>query len=89
MLFLCFVVWVAFFLGVIVGWAWKPRWATLGSVDKFNFSSPSSVVVSSPIKGLASNSLKVWNPSYGSCAIEEGAEKEQVSVPVAKDINCR
>jgi hypothetical protein len=87
MLFLCFVVWVAFFLGVIVGWAWKPRWATLGSDDKFKFSSPSTVV-SSPIKVLGSNSLNLWNPSYGSCAIEEGAEKEQVSVPVAKDINC-
>lgn len=76
MLFLCFVaVWVAFFVGVIVGSAWKPRWATLGYDGKFNFSSP--------IKGFGGN------PSYGTCAMEDGVEKEQASVPVAKDTNCR
>ncbi|KAG5558925.1 hypothetical protein RHGRI_008761 [Rhododendron griersonianum] len=75
MLFLCFVaVWVAFFVGVIVGSAWKPRWATLGHDGKFNFSSP--------IKGFGGN------PSYGTCAMEDGVEKEQASVPVAKDTNC-
>ncbi|KAF7149023.1 hypothetical protein RHSIM_Rhsim03G0215200 [Rhododendron simsii] len=75
MLFLCFVaVWVAFFVGVIVGSAWKPRWATLGHDGKFN--------ISSPIKGFGGN------PSYGTCAMEDGVEKEQASVPVAKDTNC-
>lgn len=78
MLFLWFVaVWVAFFLGVIVGSAWKPRWATLGQDGKLNFSSP--------IKGFGGN------PSYGTCAMEDdGVEKEQASsVPVPKDTNCR
>ncbi|KAL3650597.1 hypothetical protein CASFOL_007000 [Castilleja foliolosa] len=34
-------VWIAFFVGVIAGWAWKPRWASLGNC-KFDFSAPSS-----------------------------------------------
>lgn len=34
-------VWVAFFLGVIIGWTWKPKWASLGNC-KFDFSAPSS-----------------------------------------------
>ncbi|KAH6770989.1 Polyketide cyclase/dehydrase and lipid transport superfamily protein [Perilla frutescens var. hirtella] len=34
-------VWIGFLLGVMVGWAWKPRWATLGNC-KFDFSAPSS-----------------------------------------------
>lgn len=42
---------IGFFLGVMVGWSWKPRWASLG-ICKFQLSAPSSpyALVSSPHK---------------------------------------
>ncbi|XAR52148.1 hypothetical protein NMG60_11020069 [Bertholletia excelsa] len=87
-------VWIAFFLGVVVGWAWKPRWGNLGCNEKFNcstISSPSSSVVS-PVKAFGSsqnfNSFAVRTPSFGSCVMEDVADKEQVSVPITRDSNC-
>ncbi|XP_057478584.1 uncharacterized protein LOC130765974 [Actinidia eriantha] len=82
-------VWIAFVVGVIVGWAWKPRWAaTQGYNGKFNFSavpSPSVDVISSPVKGLGSTqSLN----SFGSCAMEDGVDKEQVYTPFIEEIDC-
>lgn len=48
-------VWVALFLGVIIGWTWKPKWASLDNC-KFDFSAPSSptAFVPSPAKALDS-----------------------------------
>ncbi|GFY84017.1 polyketide cyclase/dehydrase and lipid transport superfamily protein [Actinidia rufa] len=82
-------VWIAFVVGVIVGWAWKPRWAaTQGYNGKFNCSavpSPSVDVISSPVKGLGSTqSLN----SFGSCAMEDGVDKEQVYTPFIEEIDC-
>ncbi|PSS32952.1 StAR-related lipid transfer protein like [Actinidia chinensis var. chinensis] len=82
-------VWIAFVVGVIVGWAWKPRWAaTQGYNGKFNCSavpSPSVDVISSPVKGLGSTqSLN----SFGSGAMEDGVDKEQVYTPIIEEIDC-
>ncbi|KAL6581595.1 hypothetical protein OROMI_007518 [Orobanche minor] len=43
-------VWLAFLLGVMLGWAWKPRWASLGNC-KFEISAPSSpsASISAPV----------------------------------------
>ncbi|CAI9086982.1 OLC1v1020930C1 [Oldenlandia corymbosa var. corymbosa] len=35
-------VWIGFLVGILAGWAWKPRWATLRNCNKFDFSAPSS-----------------------------------------------
>ncbi|XP_062119974.1 uncharacterized protein LOC133834390 isoform X2 [Humulus lupulus] len=55
-------IWVAFLVGVMVGWAWKPRWASFGK-DLLSFSSNSLVSTlpstpyqlpnNSPEKGLS------------------------------------
>ncbi|XP_031117320.1 uncharacterized protein LOC116020893 [Ipomoea triloba] len=62
-------VWVAFFLGIIIGWTWKPKWASLGNC-KFDFSAPSSPMafVPSPPKALDSTkgfvSSNAQTPSF-------------------------
>ncbi|KAF8008361.1 hypothetical protein BT93_K2130 [Corymbia citriodora subsp. variegata] len=70
-------VWIAFLLGVLVGWVWKPKWASLGRVElscsvlgqsdsSFPFLPPKSVM--SPLKGFGSDpcltSFKVQWPSF-------------------------
>ncbi|GFP93700.1 star-related lipid transfer protein 7 mitochondrial [Phtheirospermum japonicum] len=54
-------VWIAFLVGVMVGWAWKPRWASLGNC-KFDFSAPSSPSASISISISAARAEK----SFGS-----------------------
>ncbi|CAA3009981.1 stAR-related lipid transfer 7, mitochondrial-like isoform X1 [Olea europaea subsp. europaea] len=51
-------VWIAFFLGIMVGWVWKPGWANLGK-HKFDFSAPSSLssLITSPVQGLGSTQI--------------------------------
>ncbi|KAG6429435.1 hypothetical protein SASPL_107486 [Salvia splendens] len=67
-------VWFAFFLGIIVGWVWKPRWATLGNC-KFDFSSPPSP--SALFKGLVSaQSLDSCKDGTASCSLD----KEQMAM---------
>ncbi|KAL7003774.1 hypothetical protein U1Q18_004919 [Sarracenia purpurea var. burkii] len=88
-------VWIAFLVGVLVGWAWKPKFATLGCDGKFNYSaaaSPSAAVISSLAKEFGStqsfNLMAVGNPSFGSCSMEDGMDKEQVSAPFSDAPNC-
>ncbi|CAL5364626.1 hypothetical protein CsSME_00002075 [Camellia sinensis var. sinensis] len=71
--------WIAFLVGIMVGWVWKPRWAILGYNGKFNcspFSSSLAAVIPSPVKG------------FRSCPMEDGVDKEQVPVPFTEDTNC-
>ncbi|KAF3634100.1 hypothetical protein T459_09701 [Capsicum annuum] len=78
-------VWIAFLFGIIVGWIWKPKWATWKNC-KFDFSAPSSptaaLVPSSTSNGLELNqshkfhSSKGHTPSFGSYA-DAGSEIEQ------------
>ncbi|OIT05105.1 hypothetical protein A4A49_37765 [Nicotiana attenuata] len=67
-------VWIAFLLGITVGWIWKPKWASWKNC-KFDFSAPSSptALVPSPSKSLELtetkrfHSSKAHTPSFGSC----------------------
>uniref|UniRef100_A0A5B7BKA2 START domain-containing protein n=1 Tax=Davidia involucrata TaxID=16924 RepID=A0A5B7BKA2_DAVIN len=83
-------VWIAFLVGVMVGWAWKPRWASLGNNTKLNCSAPSSPTASilSPLKGMRLNSFKVRTPSFGSCIMDNGADKERIPLPLTENVNC-
>ncbi|KAL6127299.1 hypothetical protein ACLB2K_075340 [Fragaria x ananassa] len=57
--------WTAFLIGIVIGWAWKPKWATFGQ-EKLNSSvskaldlssmptSPARSVMSPPLKGFSS-----------------------------------
>lgn len=75
---------IAFLLGLMVGWVWKPRWVSLGNC-KFEFSAPSSpsALVPSPIKVFgsphSSESSKVKNPAFGSSVLDNGLQKDQIS----------
>lgn len=85
-------VWVAFLLGIMVGWAWKPRWATLGNC-KFDFSapsSPSSALIPPPINSTSSSdSCKVGTASDASSVMDNGLEKEQKAIPSIDKAVCR
>ncbi|KAL8534676.1 hypothetical protein ACS0TY_010631 [Phlomoides rotata] len=88
-------VWVSFLLGIMVGWAWKPRWATLGNC-KFDFStpsSPSSALVPPPINNgfdsaSSSDSCKVGTASDASSVMDNGLEKEQKVIPSIDKAAC-
>ncbi|TKY74018.1 StAR-related lipid transfer protein 7 [Spatholobus suberectus] len=87
--------WVAFFVGVIVGWLWKPKWARLGkekltiSLAKcLDFASPSSASspsksVVSPMKSCSSspclNSIKMYPPNPESLLLKKGMDKKPSS----------
>ncbi|KAL3524464.1 hypothetical protein ACH5RR_017298 [Cinchona calisaya] len=76
-------VWIAFLLGIIVGWAWKPRWASFGNC-KFDFSAPSS-----PSSALISSKVVCFGatpaPSFGSCASDNLMEQKQITFSSADD----
>ncbi|CAA2976148.1 Hypothetical predicted protein [Olea europaea subsp. europaea] len=69
-------VWIAFFLDIMVGWAWKPGWASLGK-HKFDFSTPSSpsALIPSPIQGLGSTQI------LDSLVLDNRLENENVGFP--------
>ena len=79
-------VWIAFLLGITVGWIWKPKWASWKNC-KFDFSAPSSptVLVPSPPKNLeltetkSFHSSKAHTPSFGSC-MDAPSEIEQFDI---------
>ncbi|XP_059662120.1 uncharacterized protein LOC132308137 [Cornus florida] len=83
--------WIAVFVGVLVGWAWKPKWAIIdrnlfdcSSTDS-STSLPSSSEktifpgISNSIPSL--NSLKLQLPSCISWIADSGIEKEASTVP--------
>ncbi|KAK3042841.1 hypothetical protein RJ639_001114 [Escallonia herrerae] len=90
-------VWIAFFLGIMVGWAWKPRWASFG-ICKFDGSAPSSppALIPSPVKmGFGStqsfDSIKVRNPnpSFASSIVDTGADDTaQLALELNENPNC-
>ncbi|KAA8533532.1 hypothetical protein F0562_031034 [Nyssa sinensis] len=83
-------VWIAFLVGIMVGWAWKPRWASLGNSFKLNCSAPSSptTLISSPLKGMGWNSFKFQIPTFGSCVMDNGADKERIPSPLNENDTC-
>ncbi|KZV29930.1 hypothetical protein F511_28441 [Dorcoceras hygrometricum] len=87
-------IWIAFLVGVTVGWAWKPRWASLGN-RKFEFSAPSSPssLIPSPVSGFLSTGKSVYSGKakiqrFGSCLLKNGWEKEQVALPPVETAVC-
>lgn len=80
-------VWIAFFLGVMVGWAWKPKWATLGNC-KFDFYAPSSP--STFFQGFGSaQSSDSCDDGTASCSLDDGLRKEQKAKPLIDSDTCR
>ncbi|KAL0340926.1 UNVERIFIED_CONTAM: hypothetical protein Sradi_4609400 [Sesamum radiatum] len=86
-------IWVAFLVGIMVGWVWKPRWASLGNC-KFEFSAPSSpaALAPSPVQGFGStqslDSCKAKVVSFGSCASDNAMGKEQIASVAVDDAVC-
>jgi hypothetical protein len=66
--------WLVFFLGVIVGWLWKPKW-----VNSFDFASQS---LGSPLKFYSSSSpcvnssIKMQTPNPDSLLINKEVNKK-------------
>ncbi|KAK9291993.1 hypothetical protein L1049_019945 [Liquidambar formosana] len=89
-------IWIAFLVGVVLGWAWKPKWVNLGggkleySESKtFDLSAPPSPspLISSLVKSFnlapCLNSLKEQPPSCrGAWVVDSGVDKELSSVPL-------
>ncbi|KAL1337324.1 hypothetical protein HN51_031981 [Arachis hypogaea] len=73
-------IWVAFLFGVLIGWVWKPNWASLakgkfiGSSSSSSSSSPSKSILS-PLKAYASSpsltSIKMQAPNPESLAVNK------------------
>ncbi|KAF8413402.1 hypothetical protein HHK36_001384 [Tetracentron sinense] len=76
--------WIAFLVGVVVGWTWKPKWASWGR-DKLDSSvSKTSSLISPPFLSFGSipslNSSKVQLPSAISSSVDGQQDKETFSV---------
>lgn len=88
--------WVAVIVGVLVGWAWKPKWASLGremlmdcsgSKDSTPAASESSSSGFGSISSL--NLIKFQLPSCIPWITDDGAQKDSFSLPPTIDSNCR
>ncbi|XP_022738015.1 uncharacterized protein LOC111290801 isoform X1 [Durio zibethinus] len=93
--------WIAFFVGIILGWAWKPKWASQGtpklscalskSLELSLPSSPSKSPIS-PLKSFGSapclSSLKMQSQTSESWVINDGAHRKQPSVSLSEYDNC-
>ncbi|XWS50188.1 hypothetical protein CRYUN_Cryun12cG0067600 [Craigia yunnanensis] len=87
--------WVAVIVGVLVGWAWKPKWANLGrkmlidcsaSKDSTPVSSESFSTGFGSISSL--NLIKFQLPSCISWISDDGAQKDSFSLPPTLHSNC-
>ncbi|KAK4748714.1 hypothetical protein SAY87_015300 [Trapa incisa] len=74
-------VWIAVVVGVLVGWAWKPKWANFGKelLNGSNESSSASTALASSIPSF--NTLKLQLPTRIPWISDDGAEKGNLSVP--------
>lgn len=76
--------WIAVIVGVLVGWAWKPKWANLGRTMLDSSVSKDSVkAIASPPSSLITtlNSMKFQLPSFMSRTAEDGVQKDSSSAP--------
>lgn len=80
-------VWIPFALGVVVGWIWKPRWATLGNCI-FDFSAPSSPSALFRGLGLAQD-LGSCKDEAAIIRLDDGVQKEQEANSTVRDAVCR
>ncbi|OIW22030.1 hypothetical protein TanjilG_30303 [Lupinus angustifolius] len=94
-------IWLAFLIGLIVGWLWKPKWACVGkekltsslakSLDFCSQSSSSpSKNVFSPLKGYSSspclNSIKMQSPNPQTLVVNKGVDKK--ASPSSSSVKC-
>lgn len=88
-------IWLAFLVGLVVGWAWKPKWASLAreeltcslakSLDWCSSSSSPSKPIFSPLKGS-----ELQSPNPESVVVEKGVDKRSVSsAPTEYDSSSR
>lgn len=77
-------IWIAFFFSIMVGWAWKPGWASLGKC-KFDFSAPlsPSALIPSPVQGLGSTQI------LDSLVLDNKLENERVEFPRVDNVVSR
>lgn len=83
--------WVAVFVGVLVGWAWKPKWASMAGREvsdcseskKDASSSSSSPQISSTLPLIGSipslNSMRLQLPTYISWISDDGVQQQNVA----------
>ncbi|CAK9158241.1 unnamed protein product [Ilex paraguariensis] len=64
---------IAVLLGIMVGWAWKPRWASLGNC-KFDCSTPSAP------SALPLSPVKVFGSTHSNCSSSQLNNQERVVV---------
>ncbi|XP_016455599.2 uncharacterized protein LOC107779655 [Nicotiana tabacum] len=73
-------IWIAVVVGVLVGWAWKPKWAKLGPDDVSASSSSSGMLLQNLSSGFASlNTLKFQLPTCNIPWIKETQSPPTVS----------
>ncbi|KAH9611795.1 hypothetical protein KSS87_011709, partial [Heliosperma pusillum] len=75
-------IWTAFLVGLVIGWAWKPRWWDRNKIDSFMAKIVDFSVPSSPCKGFSSisQSLNAFNINGSSCKVEEDNNKVEVFI---------
>ncbi|OIW21657.1 hypothetical protein TanjilG_07183 [Lupinus angustifolius] len=86
--------WLAFFFGLVVGWLWKPKWASTGKekltsslAKSFDFPLPSSFspsnVVFSPLNRYSSpprlNSIEMQSPNSKTLVVNKRVDKKASS----------
>lgn len=83
--------WIAVIAGVLVGWAWKPKWANLRRVMDSSITLDSANTVASRASSSvpAFNPLKIQLPSFISWVADDGIQKETSSVPPNLTDDCR
>lgn len=88
--------WIAVIVGLVIGWAWKPKWANLGRQELDGSMSPPSFLpgsISEGSFGFASiPSLSSFKPQLPSCISwisNDGEEKGTFSAPPTVNHDCR
>ncbi|KAJ9174346.1 hypothetical protein P3X46_017377 [Hevea brasiliensis] len=88
------LVWIAFLVGLVIGWAWKPKWVTVRG-DKLTFHVSKFLdlsLPSSPLKGFASascsNSFMISSKKDEPCHVDNPADKKSTSLSISEYENC-
>ncbi|PON83664.1 START domain containing protein [Trema orientale] len=66
-------IWVAFLVGVMVGWGWKPNWANFGE-DNLGCSSSKSLDLSSPSDDSPEKGISISPSGFDDCRALESDE---------------
>ncbi|KAE8717490.1 putative beta-1,3-galactosyltransferase 6 [Hibiscus syriacus] len=81
--------WAAVIVGVLVGWAWKPKWANLGREIFMDSSASSSESASTGFGSLSNlNFMKLQLPSCFSWSSDDGVQKDSFPLSPTLHSNC-